>query len=109
MRVGYPNQKLSFCRTRPHIFGVRHLTDLFAFPVTARCHHTLDERCNRRISRTFVTREQLVSTQEELAISYDVSNDFFRLWLDKRMNYSCALFYPETKTLEEAQTNKLRW
>ena len=50
-----------------------------------------------------------MSTQEQIAVSYDVSNDFFRLWLDKRMNYSCALFYEDTETLEEAQTNKLRW
>lgn len=26
-----------------------------------------------------------MSTQPEIAVYYDVSNDFFRLWLDKRM------------------------
>ena len=50
-----------------------------------------------------------LSTQEQLAVTYDVSNDFFHLWLDKRMNYSCALFYNEDETLEEAQANKLLW
>lgn len=50
-----------------------------------------------------------MSTQAQLAVTYDISNDFFRLWLDKRMNYSCALFYNGTTTLEDAQTNKLRW
>lgn len=50
-----------------------------------------------------------MSTQEQIAVSYDVSNEFFRLWLDKRMNYSCALFDEDAETLEEAQTNKLRW
>jgi cyclopropane-fatty-acyl-phospholipid synthase len=50
-----------------------------------------------------------MSTQQELAVTYDVSNDFFRLWLDKRMNYSCALFLDPRDTLEQAQTNKLRW
>lgn len=49
-----------------------------------------------------------MSTQEQVEVSYDVSNDFFRLWLDKRMNYSCAL-YEGTDDLETAQVNKLRW
>ncbi|MDD5581348.1 MAG: class I SAM-dependent methyltransferase [Methylobacter sp.] len=50
-----------------------------------------------------------MSTQQQLAVTYDVSNDFFRLWLDKRMIYSCALFWNDTETLEEAQLNKLKW
>lgn len=37
---------------------------------------------------------------------YDVSNDFFELFLDQSMTYSCALFEGST-TLEEAQANKL--
>ena len=50
-----------------------------------------------------------MSTQEQLAVSYDVSNDFYRLWLDQRMIYSCALFNNETESLEQAQINKLKW
>lgn len=49
-----------------------------------------------------------MSTQQEIAISYDVSNEFFRLWLDKRMNYSCALFQ-DTDDLDVAQFKKLKW
>lgn len=49
-----------------------------------------------------------MSTQAEIAVSYDVSNDFFRLWLDKRMIYTCALF-EGTDDLETAQLNKLKW
>ena len=50
-----------------------------------------------------------MSTQSDLAVSYDVSNDFFRLWLDRDMNYSCALFFDEGDSLERAQHNKLNW
>jgi cyclopropane-fatty-acyl-phospholipid synthase len=39
---------------------------------------------------------------------YDLSNDFYRLWLDKDMHYSCAYFISEDDTLEQAQQNKLR-
>jgi cyclopropane-fatty-acyl-phospholipid synthase len=38
---------------------------------------------------------------------YDVSNEFFALFLDESMTYSCALFEEGTETLEEAQGAKL--
>jgi cyclopropane-fatty-acyl-phospholipid synthase len=38
---------------------------------------------------------------------YDVSNAFYRLWLDERMVYSCAYFRAETDSLDQAQTQKL--
>jgi len=38
---------------------------------------------------------------------YDVSNDFFALFLDETMTYSCALFQEGTETLEDAQRAKL--
>ncbi len=38
---------------------------------------------------------------------YDVSNEFFALFLDETMTYSCALFERPGQTLEEAQRAKL--
>jgi cyclopropane-fatty-acyl-phospholipid synthase len=38
---------------------------------------------------------------------YDVSNEFFALFLDETMTYSCALFENGVETLEEAQRAKL--
>jgi cyclopropane-fatty-acyl-phospholipid synthase len=38
---------------------------------------------------------------------YDVSNEFFALFLDETMTYSCALFEEGTETLEQAQEAKL--
>jgi len=38
---------------------------------------------------------------------YDVSDDFYRLFLDDQMVYSCAAFAPGADTLEEAQRAKL--
>jgi cyclopropane-fatty-acyl-phospholipid synthase len=38
---------------------------------------------------------------------YDVSNDFFALFLDDSMTYSCALFSRGARTLEQAQAAKL--
>jgi cyclopropane-fatty-acyl-phospholipid synthase len=52
------------------------------------------------------------STQKDVEVSYDVSNDFFKLWLDERMNYTCAVFEDTVNfsdSLEKAQDNKLRF
>jgi cyclopropane-fatty-acyl-phospholipid synthase len=38
---------------------------------------------------------------------YDVSNEFFELFLDESMTYSCAFFSRGAQTLEEAQEEKL--
>ncbi len=38
---------------------------------------------------------------------YDVGNDFYRLFLDPEMQYSCAYFTDSGDTLEQAQRNKL--
>ena len=50
----------------------------------------------------------MTSTKEEVEVSYDVSNEFFRLWLDERMHYTCAVYENDTDTLEQAQENKSR-
>ncbi|MDR1708987.1 MAG: class I SAM-dependent methyltransferase [Candidatus Accumulibacter sp.] len=44
---------------------------------------------------------------EAIAYHYDVSNDFYRLWLDENMVYSCAYFRDRGDTLEQAQIQKL--
>ncbi|SKK74734.1 cyclopropane-fatty-acyl-phospholipid synthase 1 [Mycobacteroides abscessus subsp. massiliense] len=38
---------------------------------------------------------------------YDLSDDFFALFLDPSRTYSCAYFEPETLTLEQAQQAKI--
>jgi len=38
---------------------------------------------------------------------YDVSNDFYALWLDRRLVYSCAYFKTGEETLAKAQKQKL--
>jgi cyclopropane-fatty-acyl-phospholipid synthase len=51
----------------------------------------------------------MTSTREEVEIGYDISNEFFRLWLDERMHYTSAVFDDQHTTLEQAQRNKSRW
>src|SRR5579875_2922790 len=44
---------------------------------------------------------------EHIKSHYDLSNDFFKLWLDPTMTYSCAYFERDDMTLEEAQIAKI--
>ena len=48
-----------------------------------------------------------MTAPEDIAHHYDVSNDFYRLWLDERMIYSCAYFPNGHETIEQAQEAKL--
>ncbi|XP_048548739.1 uncharacterized protein LOC125528291 isoform X1 [Triticum urartu] len=88
-----------------------------------------DERRNRRIARKgfwwspFHIIAQLAyakyflrhasrkntatQTRRNISRHYDLSNDFFSLFLDKSMTYSCAVFKMENESLEAAQQRKL--
>jgi cyclopropane-fatty-acyl-phospholipid synthase len=45
--------------------------------------------------------------RDAIQYHYDVSNAFYRLWLDSRMVYSCAYFKTGDESLEQAQVQKL--
>ena len=45
--------------------------------------------------------------KRNIAYHYDVSNAFYRLWLDTDMVYTCAYFHDWSDSLEAAQANKL--
>jgi cyclopropane-fatty-acyl-phospholipid synthase len=44
---------------------------------------------------------------ENVQAHYDLSDEFFRLWLDPTQTYSCAYFERDDMTLEEAQIAKI--
>ena len=45
--------------------------------------------------------------KENIQHHYDLGNDFFGLWLDETLSYSCAYFKSEKDTLYQAQINKI--
>ncbi len=47
------------------------------------------------------------NNKDFIQFHYDVSNEFYQLWLDPEMQYSCAYFRDWNETLEQAQLNKL--
>ncbi len=48
-------------------------------------------------------RHSILRDKAAVRHHYDVSNDYFALFLDDSMTYSCAIFSRGAKTLEEAQ------
>jgi cyclopropane-fatty-acyl-phospholipid synthase len=64
----------------------------------------------RRPSLELILRGGLHSIErdrEAVRYHYDVGNDFFALFLDESMTYSCGIFSRGARTLEEAQQAKL--
>ena len=49
----------------------------------------------------------LALSRHDVHHHYDLGNDFYKLWLDDRMVYTCAYFEHPKATLEEAQLSKL--
>lgn len=49
----------------------------------------------------------LRGSRDNIHRHYDIGNDFYRLWLDERMVYTCAYFPEPDATLEDAQVAKM--
>ncbi|MDO8777219.1 MAG: cyclopropane-fatty-acyl-phospholipid synthase family protein [Burkholderiaceae bacterium] len=60
-----------------------------------------------RFARRFSHRHSKDSDRAAISFHYDVSNDFYRLWLDEERVYSCAYFTNADESLDQAQRNKL--
>jgi len=55
--------------------------------------------------RSWLNRQR--SNRSNVQHHYDVSNAFYRLWLDENLVYSCAYFRTELDSLDQAQVQKL--
>ncbi len=60
---------------------------------------TLAQKLGRHFSRKL--------NRDAISFHYDVSNDFYALWLDEQMVYSCAYYEAASQSLEQAQRNKI--
>ncbi len=59
------------------------------------------------LSKLIFTSTSKKNQKKEVTSHYDIGNDFYSLWLDETMSYSCAYFKNEDDTLYEAQINKI--
>ena len=84
-----------------HLYSV-NCDYLEAYPV---------QRLIRAVShrlRRFQQNNKIGRAQKNVAHHYDLGNEFYKLFLDRDMQYSCAFFESPDATLEAAQRNKQR-
>ena len=65
---------------------------------------TTDKKKLKNLIFTSMTKKH---QKEEVSSHYDIGNDFYKLWLDETMSYSCGYFKNPTDTLYDAQVNKV--
>jgi len=97
-RLSFENSSLRDFLT---LFSVNRLA-LGAYPL-----QSLLRRVSRLV-RGFQQANPVGKAERNVAHHYDLGNDFYRLFLDQGMQYSCAYFLSDDDSLEQAQTNKLR-
>jgi cyclopropane-fatty-acyl-phospholipid synthase len=66
--------------------------------------NSTEPQAEARLTRARHTREE---DRKAIEYHYDVSNDFYRLFLDRAMVYSCAYFGDPADSLDLAQERKL--
>jgi cyclopropane-fatty-acyl-phospholipid synthase len=54
-----------------------------------------------------MNRNTRKGSRKNISAHYDLGNDFYQLWLDRTMMYSCGYFETQDATLEEASIEKL--
>lgn len=63
-------------------------------------------RNHSKLKRLMETSLAKKNQKKEVTSHYDIGNDFYRLWLDETMSYSCGYFKTDADTLYEAQVQK---
>jgi cyclopropane-fatty-acyl-phospholipid synthase len=81
------------------------LTDIIAIGY-ALARSTVNSAGRLARVRRYFTHSK-ASDKKAIQYHYDVSNDFYKLWLDKNMVYSCAYFENGDEDLDSAQIKKI--
>lgn len=81
--------------------SLRHMWRLLRLPSDNR------PRIGRQAAHLSGTRHSIERDRLAVTYHYDVPNDFYMLWLDRRMVYSCAYFATPEDDLDTAQERKL--
>lgn len=79
---------------------VEALDELFKF----QSRFKTDRKALRKLLYTSTSKN---NQKKEVCSHYNLGNDFYKLWLDATLSYSCAYFEDGDETLEEAQYKKV--
>ena len=81
--------------------------DLFQALCVVLGHVNKDSINKKVLSSLFNVGLKKKDQKQQVSSHYDLGNDFYSLWLDKTMSYSCAYFEHEDDSLEDAQYQKV--
>ena len=90
---------LEKCHFVVKALGLKLLTTASGQPLSSLWRKRWSQLLGRKTGRDL--------NKEAISFHYDVSNAFYKLWLDRRMVYSCAYYTNSNDSLEQAQYNKL--
>jgi cyclopropane-fatty-acyl-phospholipid synthase len=83
------------------------LFDAMRLPRKHSAVEPLADTATLNVDESFSHHHSKDSDRAAISFHYDVSNSFYKLWLDEQMVYSCAYFETSDDTLEQAQRQKL--
>jgi len=93
---------------RIHVDG--DLVALLEAAYGAAAEAAADERLYARLASKWTSLRQsntLTASRDNIHHHYDLGNDFYKLWLDRQLVYTCAYFPTPSATLEDAQVAKM--
>lgn len=61
----------------------------------------------KKLKRLIFTSMSKANQKKEVSSHYDIGNNFYKIWLDETMSYSCGYFENDRTTLYEAQCRKV--
>ncbi len=73
-------------------------------------YHNLDSFLGKNNMSTKVAKKisnNIKKSKKNIQHHYDIGNEFYELWLDDTMTYSCGYFESDDNTLTQAQKNKV--
>lgn len=62
---------------------------------------------SKKLKKLIFTSSSKRNQKKEVSSHYDIGNDFYKLWLDETMSYSCGYFKTDADSLYEAQCHKV--
>lgn len=87
---------------------IRFLEDYYASANRAAGKASLAIQLALKILSRIPVANSLIGSRKNIRHHYDISNDFYKLWLDESyMQYTCAYYANPTMTLEQAQAAKM--
>lgn len=81
--------------------------DLFKALCVVLGHVNKDSINKKVLSSLFTVGLKKKDQKQQVSSHYDLGNDFYSLWLDKTLSYSCGYFQNNNDSLYDAQMNKI--